>query len=155
MLEELFERQSAIQAIIDKYTPTREAFEKFLRGGQKNDEGYFLNILLPLSVPGIKSRYSWKKRAAFDTSGWQKVVVEAFTDPTRRKFGYTAGDIPKALIDVKVSLPENPDVVQGFELPPAWAILEQGSVFSPLVLEKLEKDLEEIVPLVRACLPQE
>ena len=151
MLKELFDRQSAIQSELDKYAPTRGVFEEFLRGGQNEDGFFFWRI----SPGGGRSRYSWRRQATLDISDGRKVAVEASTDPTRWKFGYTAGNIPEALIDVRVSLPENSGVARDFELPPVWAILEQNSVFSPLDLRRLETDLEEIVPLVRACLPQE
>ena len=65
-----------------------------------------------------------------------------------------ADDVLRALIKVKVSLAENPAVAQELELPPVWAILDQDSHFSDIDLGKLEEDLEDIVPLVRACLPE-
>lgn len=150
MLNELFERQAAIQTQVDKYASTRKVFEGFLEAGQKLDDGP-----LWLLFPGDRnSRYNWRRQELVATPDGRKVVIKAFTNPRQYRFGREAGDIRKTLIEVKVSSPENPTVVKELELPPVWAILEQNSDFSPRDLNRLEKDLEEIVPLVRACLPQ-
>ncbi len=151
MLNELFERQDAIQSQVDKYTPIREIFEEFLKAGKREDEG----LLWWVSPGSRRSRYSWERKAVLDIPEGRKIVVEASTDPTKYNFGYQADNIQRALIDVRVSLPKNPDVAKNLELPPAWAILEQPSDFSPQYLERLEIELEEIVPLVRACLSQD
>ena len=89
------------------------------------------------------------------TANGQEVVVKAFTDPKHHKFGYRAGNVNQALIGIKVSLVENPDVNQELQLPPVWAILEHDPDFSFQVLDELIENLEDIVPLVRACSPQE
>lgn len=150
MLNKLIERQAAIQARVEKYAQIREPFEKFLEAGERIDAGFWWNI----SPSDRKSRHNWGRQAVFDIADGQRVVVRAFTDPTRYEFGWRAGDIHRALIDVRVSLPENPTIARKLELPPVWAILEQLSVVQSLDLDKLGKDLEEIVPLVRALLPQ-
>lgn len=150
MLSELLERQAAIQARVDKYAPIREAFEEFLKAGRREDDGFFWSV-----CPGArKSRYHWTKQEVVEAADKGKIVVEALTDPTRYRFGRHAGDIKRALIDVRVSLPENPTVDKKLELPPVWVIVKQVPGFSPEDLERLGEDLEEIVPLVRACLPQ-
>lgn len=165
MLSELFERQAAIRADAERdkrrqeatkfqaqrYAPTREVFEEFLKVGHKVNTGF-----LGLIISGHKlSRFNWKNQTVLKVAKGQEIVVKAFTDPEHPKFGYKAGNIEQALIGVKVSLVENPDVSQELKLPPVWAILEHDSDFSFQVLDKLGKDLEEIVPLVRACLSQD
>lgn len=151
MLNELFKRQDAIQAQVDKYIPIREVFEEFLKTGQKLDEGFLWWI-----APGSRlSRYNWEKRETIAIPGDErKVVVEVLTNFWSYKFGHKAKDLEQALICVNVSLAENPTITEELELPPVWAILEQDSDFSSLQLDRLEKSLENIVPLVRVLLPQ-
>jgi len=130
--------QKTTQYYVDEYAPTRQAFEKFLIGGKRE-------------LPDFK----WKRQETLKTANGQEVVVKAFTDPKHPKFGYRAGNVNQALIGIKVSLVENPDVNQELQLPPVWAILEHDPDFSFQVLDELIENLEDIVPLVRACSPQE
>ena len=134
----------------DKFAPTREVFEEFLEAGQKTNIG-----ISWLVTSGSKlARSKWERQETIEAANGQKIVVRAFTDPKKPKFGYKAGNVKQALIGVKVSLSENPDVNQELELPPVWAILEQDSDISFQDLDKLEDDLADIVPLIRARLPQ-
>lgn len=156
MLSELFERQAAIQTQIDNYTPIREVFDEFLKAGTRVDAGF----LWWISPGNRRSRYNWERRVVLETASERDVTVEALTDPEHYMFGLRADDIQAALIGIKVSLPENQTVFKAVELPPVWAIRKQSSAFSLLDLDKLDldklgKDLEEIVPLVRACLSQD
>lgn len=151
MLTGLFERQAAIQAQVDKYAPIRDVFEEFLKTGQKLDEGLFWWM----SPGGRHSRYNWERKETIAIPGDERtVVVEALTDFQDYRFGHKSEDIEQALINVNVSLSENPNIVKKSELLPIWAILEHSSDFSPQELDKLGEDLEDIIPLVRACLPQ-
>lgn len=152
MLTGLFERQAALQAQVDKYAPIREVFEEFLKAGSREDAGF-----LWWTSPGSRrSRFNWKRQGVLETAYERDVVVEAFTDPASYEFGYKAGDVDNALIGVRVSLPENPTVVKELELPPVWALLKQDpSTMRYIDLDRLEKDVEEIVPLVRAYLSQD
>lgn len=150
MLRDLFERQAAIQAQVERYTPNRKVVEGLLKAGKKVDAGYWWWI-----SPGArKTRFNWENETAFTTPEGRDVAVKAFTDPEKYNFGYNAGNVQQALINVRVSLPENPAVTQELELPPVWAILRQNPDFSPEKVGKLTNALEEIVPLLRACLPQ-
>ena len=149
ILNKLFERQADIQDQVKKYAPIRDVFEEFLKAGQKLDEGLFWWI----SPGSRRSRFNWERQEVLDTADGQGVVIEASTDPRQYGFSKEADDIPNALIKVRVSLLENPFVGQALELSPIWAILEQRPDFPLPDLDKLVKDLEEIVPLVRACLP--
>ena len=149
ILNKLFERQADIQDQVKKYAPIRDVFEEFLKAGQKLDEGLFWWI----SPGSRRSRFNWERREVLKAASNREIVVEASTESEHYRLGLEADDVLRALIKVKVSLAENPAVAQELELPPVWAILEQKSGFSPLLLDNLEKDLEEIVPLVRACLP--
>lgn len=151
MLNKLFERQAALQPQIEKYAPIREVFEAFLEAGQREDLGFLSWCLYP---DPRRSRYNWEREETVTIASGRKVVVEAFTDPTRRRYGHKAGDIQDALIDVRVSLPETPTVTKELELFPVWAILEQDPETSCLDLDKLVENLEEIAPLIRALLPQ-
>lgn len=152
MLNNLFERQDNIQAQVEKYAPIREVFEEFLKTGQKLDEGLFWWM-----SPGSRhSRYNWERKETIAIPGDERtVVVEALTDFQDYRFGHLAGDVEQALISVNVSLAENPNVGKELDLPPVWAISEQDpSTMRYIDLDRLEKDVEEIVPLIRACLPQ-
>lgn len=150
MLKDLFECQAAILAHVDKYAPIREVFEEFLQAGTREDAGF----LWWMSPGARQSRYNWKRQAVLNTADGQRVVVRAFTNPKRYGYSEETGDVHRALIDVRVSLPENPTVATELELPPVWAILGQRSTVSFPELDKLGNDLAEIVPLVRALLPQ-
>ena len=150
MLKNLIERQVAIKTRVDEYAPIREVFEEFLKTGRREDEGLFWWM-----SPGDRhSRYSWRRRETVATPAGRKVVIEAFTDPAKHWLGHEAGDVRRALINVKVSLPENSTVSQELELLPIWAILKENPGFLVTDVSKLGEDLEDIVPLVRACLPE-
>lgn len=150
MLKDLFERQSAINAQVEKYAPIRDVFEEFLKAGNRVDAG----SLWWVSPGARKTRFNWENNATVKSSKGKGVVVRAFTDPDSYYFGYEAGDVQAALINMTVSLPENQHMAKELELPPVWAILEQYPDFSPEKMAELTSDLEEIVPLVRACLVQ-
>lgn len=152
MLNNLFERQDNIQAQVEKYAPIREVFEEFLKAGQRVDYGPFWWM----SPGSRRSRYNWKQRETITTQrDKRKVVVEVLTDSSNYQFGHEAGDVEQALISVNVSLAENPTVGKELELPPVWALLKQDpSTMRYIDLDRLEKDVEEIVPLIRALLPQ-
>lgn len=148
MIKNLLERQAAIQAQVDKYAPTRHVFEEFLRAGQQEDAGF----LWWISPGSSDSRYSWKREEFLTTPEGQKIVVKTLTDPKAFWLGDRADDVSTAPINVEVSLADNPALVEELVLPPIWAILDQDSHFSDIDLGKLGEDLEDIVPLVRACL---
>ena len=143
--------QETTQYQADKYAPTREVFEEFLKGGREKFSGFGW-----MTHSGAKiSSFRWERQEAIEAVGGQKIVVRAFTNPKHHKFGYRAGNVNQALIGIKVSLVENPDVNQELQLPPVWAILEHDPDFSFQVLDKLEDDLADIVPLVRAYLSKD
>lgn len=153
MLNDLFERHAAFQAQVEKFTPIREVFEEFLRAGQRKDAGPFWRMD---PVFDGNSRYNWERQQIVTIPVRERrVVVKAFTNSRSPQFGHKAGNIEQALINVIVSLAENPIVDQELELPPLWALQEQDPDLSPQNLDELEKNLEEIVPLVRACLSQD
>lgn len=148
MLKALIERQAAIQTQVKEYAPTRAVFEDFLDAGQREDAGFFW----PISPGARRSRFNWKNSATVENQDGLKIKVRAFTDPARFRFGCAAGDLQRALISIEVSLPETPSVHKELDLPPVWAILGEDPDFSHQEMDRLTEDLEEIVPLLRACL---
>lgn len=85
----------------------------------------------------------------------QEIAIAVSTDPSEYRFGCEAGNVRDALINVKVSLLENPHLVEELKLPPVWVIREQDPDFPPQKLCKLTSGLKEIVPLVIAYLHRE